>query len=82
MMPTVIARDPFRDSKKMSKVFLLSIAEIEEVLERKKKISDVTRVAATTLSNYARLRSAEIHDRALDVMIANKNIKALPLAEE
>jgi hypothetical protein len=68
----------------MQKVFRLSIAEIEAVLSRSKAITDVTRVAANTLSNYSRIKSTEIHDKALEIMLTRKDIgtKALTAGEE
>ena len=73
--------DVKNDSKAMAKVFALSITEIEGVLERKKPITDVTRVAANTLSNYSRIKSTEIHDKALELMIARKDIKAIDIGD-
>ena len=67
-----------KDSDAMAKVFTLSLDEIECVLKREKKITDVTKTAAVTLSNYARIKSTEIHDKALEIMLARKDIKALP----
>jgi hypothetical protein len=65
------------DSKRMRKAFELSIEEIESVLQRKRAITDVTRVAANTLSNYSRVKSTEIHDKALELMVARKDIKQI-----
>ena len=71
------------DSRAMQKVFKLSIAEIEAVLSRSKAITDVTRVAANTLSNYSRIKSTEIHDKALEIMLRRKyiGVKALTAGE-
>lgn len=66
-----------KDSKAMSKAFALAMKEIEDVLERKKPITDITKVAANTVSNYSRIKSTEIHDKALELMIARKDIKAI-----
>lgn len=66
------------DTKSMKRVFELCIKEIEAVLDRKKSITDITRLAANTLSNYSRLKSTEIHDKAIEMMIARKDIKTLP----
>lgn len=66
------------DTESMEKVFNLCIKKIEDVLDRKKTITDVTRLAANTLSNYSRLKSSEIHDKAIELMIARKDIKQLP----
>jgi len=65
----------------MRKVFVLALKELEEVLERKKSITDVTRVAANTLSNYSRIKSSEVHDKALELMIARKDIKAIGMGD-
>ena len=48
-----------------------------------KAITDVTRVAANTLSNYSRIKSTEIHDKALEIMLRRKDIgvKALTAGE-
>jgi len=43
----------------MSKSFALAVKEIEDVLERKKPITD------------------EIHDKAIELMIARQDIKAI-----
>ena len=55
--------------------------EIEDVLDRKKSITDVTRVAANTVSNYSRIKLTEIHDKALELMIARKDIKAIDMKD-
>lgn len=73
--------DTKEDSRSMAKVFALSLTEIEGVLSRKKPITDVTRVAANTLSNYSRIKSTEIHDKALELMIARKDIKAIEIGD-
>lgn len=65
------------DSKAMAKVFALALKEIEIVLEGKKAITDVTKVAANTLSNYSRIKTTEIHDKALELMIAKDNRKLI-----
>jgi len=68
-----------KDSLIMEKAFKLALKEIEDVLDRKKSITDVTRVAANTVSNYSRIKSTEIHDKALELMIARKDIKAIEM---
>lgn len=67
------------DSRVMGKAFRLAMQEIEEVLERKKPITDITKVAANTVSNYSRIKSTEIHDKALELMIARKDIKMIEM---
>jgi hypothetical protein len=63
----------------MARAFDLAMKEIEEVLNRKKSITDITRLAANLVSNYSRIRSTEIHDKALELMIERKDIKEIPL---
>ena len=70
-----------KDSIIMEKAFKLALKEIEDVLDRKKSITDVTRVAANTVSNYSRIKSTEIHDKALELMIARKDIKAIDMKD-
>ena len=45
------------DSKRMEKVFDLAITEIEAVLARKKPVTDLTRLAGASLSNYSKIKS-------------------------
>jgi len=70
-------KNVYGDSERMRKAFDLAMKEIEEVLERKKIITDVTRLAANTVSNFSRIKSTEIHDKALEIMITRKDIKLL-----
>lgn len=63
------------DSNAMKKVFSLSLEEIESVLDGKKAITDVTKLAACTLTNYSRVKSTEIHDKALEIMLAKSITK-------
>jgi hypothetical protein len=67
------------DSMSMNRVFKLSVGEIEDVLSRKKAITDVTKVAAVTLSGYSRIKSTEIHEIALMSMLERKGeqVKAI-----
>jgi len=69
------------DSQIMAKAFKLAMIEIEAVLDRKKPITDITRVAANTVSNYSRIKSTEIHDKALELMIARKDIRAIEMKD-
>lgn len=64
-----VLRDVSKDSSAMGKVFSLSLEEIESVLDRKKAITDVTKLASASLSNYSRIKSTEIHDKALEIML-------------
>jgi hypothetical protein len=74
--------DTKSDSREMKKVFRLALDEIEVVLRREKAISEVTRVAANTLSNYSRVKSTEIHDKALELMMARRDMKAIDVGEK
>ena len=60
--------DTTEDSRYMKNAFHLAIDEIETVLSRKKAITDVTRVAASTASSYAKIRQTEIHDKGLEII--------------
>lgn len=60
------------DSQSMKRIFELSIKEIENVLDRKKPITDVTKIASNTVSSYSRIKSTEIHEKALEIMISKK----------
>jgi len=63
------------DTRAMKKVFNLAIRELEEVLDHKKTPTDLTRIASNTASTYGKLKSAEIHDKALELLIARKDLK-------
>ena len=66
------------DSEKMSKVFDLAVSELEQVLDRKKAITDITKIAAGTVANYSRIKSTEIHELGLKLMMEKNGIKELP----
>ena len=68
-----------RDSESMRSIFLLSIKEIEETLNGKKKISDNTRLAAATLLSYSKIKTADIQEKALEIGIrgAGRQLKAI-----
>lgn len=66
-----------KDSKAMEKAFQLSIDEITGVLEGKRTNTEITRLAANTLSNYSRIKSTETHDKALELMIVSKDLKVI-----
>ena len=53
------------DSQAMQDVFRLSLEEIRAVLSRQRKMSDVTKTAVVTLSNYTRVKATENNERAL-----------------
>jgi hypothetical protein len=61
------------DSIRMKDVFELSVSEIESVLGRKKANTGITKLAATSLSAYAKIRSMEIHEASLRVMLSKYN---------
>ena len=67
-----------RDSEKMSKAFDLAVAELEQVLAKKKSITDVTKIAAGTVANYSRIKSTEVHELGLKLMMKKNGIKKLP----
>jgi hypothetical protein len=54
-----------KDSKKMEGIFKKSIKEIESVLDEVRPITDITKLAASTLSNYAKIRQTESHNDAI-----------------
>ncbi|OFW57226.1 MAG: hypothetical protein A2W01_04165 [Candidatus Solincola sediminis] len=66
-----------RDADAMQSVFRLSLKEIEEVLEKKRSITDATRLAASTLMSYAKIKSADIQEEALRAAIRGKQPKAI-----
>jgi uncharacterized protein YejL (UPF0352 family) len=66
------------DSRRMNKAFDLAMTEIENVLDRTKAITDLTRMAAGVVSSYSRIKSTEIHEKALEILIARKDLKQIP----
>ena len=62
------------DSQSMRESFRLAMREIEAVLAKKKKITDLTKLAANTVSNYAKIRSTEVHDKALEVVLMRRSL--------
>ncbi|OGQ00763.1 MAG: hypothetical protein A2Z40_04115 [Deltaproteobacteria bacterium RBG_19FT_COMBO_60_16] len=71
-----------RDTEAMQSVFRLSIKEIEEVLGKKRSITDATRLAASTLMSYAKIRSTDIQEEALRASILGKQPKAIGSARK
>jgi hypothetical protein len=65
------------DSVAMKSVFLLSLKEIESVLKREKSITDVTKVASNSVSSYSRIKSTEIHDKALEFAMSRHGNKQI-----
>lgn len=54
-----------RDSDSMRKVFDLSVKEIEEVLSNKKSITDTTRLAASSLLSYGKIKTCDLQEEAM-----------------
>lgn len=67
--------ETMRDSTAMQASFRLSMKEIELVLAGKKKITDLTKLAANTVSNYAKIRSTEVHDKALEIALMRRAMR-------
>lgn len=70
--------DTGEDTRTMKKVFSLAVKEVEAALGRTKPITDITRLAGNTLSSYSRIKSSEIHDKALEILLARKDLRAIP----
>lgn len=67
-----------RDTDSMRGIFDLSIKEIEKVLKGEKTVSDNTRLAASTLLSYSKIKMADINEEALRLGIkGGKKPKAL-----
>ncbi len=79
---TVEAEEIYKDSKRMWTAFDLAMKEIEDVLSRKKHPTDLTRMAAAVVSSYSRIKTTEIHNKALELVIARKDLKAIPFKPE
>lgn len=62
---------------RMKKHYELSLDEIEKVLSDKKPITDKTRLAANVVSNYAKLKQSEVHDKGLEIMREKMQLKAI-----
>jgi uncharacterized protein (DUF2384 family) len=70
-----VKRDLSEDSKKMKRVFNLSVDELENVLTRKKPPTDITKIALVSASTYSRIKSTEVHEKALEIMMKKGNLK-------
>lgn len=66
-----------QDTQVMATVFRLAVKELEEVLSHRKTPTDLTRIASNTASTYGKIKSAEIHDKALELLIARKDLKLI-----
>jgi hypothetical protein len=65
------------DTETWKPAFKLAAKEIEEVLSHRKLPTDLTRIASNTGSTYAKLKSAEIHDKALELLITRNDLKLI-----
>lgn len=65
------------DSQKMAKAFDLAVNELEAVLGRTKAITDITKIAAGTVANYSRIKSTEVHELGLKLMMKKNGIKQI-----
>ena len=65
-----VLKNVTKDSEAMEKAFSLCLKEIESVLGGERGITDLTKLAAATLGGYSRIKSTEIHDKALEIMLA------------
>lgn len=57
------------------KSFKAACRELEAALEGKKSITDKTKLAAITVGGYAKLKGAEVHRMAVEIMVRRR---ALP----
>lgn len=62
-----------KDTLRLEKAFTLSVQEVEAVLSGEKPINDKTRLASATIGNYAKIKSVEVHEYALDVAMSRLN---------
>lgn len=69
------------DSERMTKAYGLAVKELEQVLDRKKPITDVTKIAAGTVANYSRIKSTEVHEMGLKLMMQKNGIKEIEPAK-
>jgi hypothetical protein len=74
----IILQETQEDNEKIKKALNLSLDEIIHVLENKQKITDRTKMATATFMGYTRLRSTQVHQRALEVAVARKDVLPLP----
>jgi hypothetical protein len=51
----------------LKNIFELSVKEIESVLNGSKQITDITRLAANSLTNFVKLRASELQEKALQL---------------
>jgi hypothetical protein len=71
-------KDVKHGTNSMDKAFGLSVTEIEKVLEGKKPITDITKLAANTVSNYSKIKASEVHEMGLILAEQKMRQKMLP----
>ena len=62
-----------KDTGRLEAAFILAVKEVELILKGKKSITDKTRLASATIGNYAKIKSVEVHEYALDVAMTKLN---------
>ena len=67
-----------KDTKQMHGIFGLAVKEIEAILKNKQPITERTQLSIASLGVYSRLKSAEVHERALEIMVMKYGKKHLP----
>lgn len=61
-----------QDSKEAHKVWVLSLKELEQALDGKKAITDKTKMASVAMGIYAKLKGAEVHRIAVEIMMRKR----------
>ena len=59
-------------SKEAHKVWTLSLKEMEQALDGKKPITDKTKLASVAMGIYAKLKGAEVHRIAVEIMMRKR----------
>lgn len=62
-------KETLKASEKMEKVFNLAIVELEKILDGKKAVTDLSKIAATSMGVYTKLVSTELHSHVLKFAI-------------
>lgn len=62
-----------KDTSLLTKAFALAVEEVERVLQGGEPITDKTKLASATIGNYAKIKSVEVHEYALDVAMTRLN---------
>jgi hypothetical protein len=60
------------DSKAMRPAFLKAVKDLEAVFERKAPVTDLARDELCFVGAYAKVKTTEIHSRALEIAIGRK----------